>query len=81
MFKVLKKLNCLNRFIIILSPIGFLGITHNTHSLSILSLHVHEVCGVEAAVHALLVPRDSTFHGGATWSRTKDELLEIGHVD
>ena len=52
-----------------------------SHLLAVLSLHVHEVGGVQAAVHALLVPGDSTLHGDAAWSRAEDELLQIGHVD
>lgn len=53
----------------------------HTHSLAILSLHVHEVGGVEAAVHALLVPGDSTFDRDATWSGTKHKLFKIADID
>ena len=52
-----------------------------SHLLAVLSLHVHEVGWVQAAVHALLVPGDPTLHGDAAWSRAEDELLQIGHVD
>lgn len=55
--------------------------TAHTHSLAILSLHVHEVGGVEAAVHAFLVPGDSTFNRDAARSRTKDKLFKICNID
>lgn len=54
--------------------------TH-THPLAVLSLHVHEVGGVKAAVHAFLVPGDSTFNGDAARRRSKHKLLQVGDVD
>lgn len=56
------------------------GHTH-THPLAVLSLHVHEVGGVKAAVHAFLVPGDSTFNGDAARRRSKHKLLQVGDVD
>lgn len=61
--------------------IPYIRPTAHTHSLAILSLHVHEVGGVEAAVHAFLVPGDSTFNRDATRSRTKDKLFKICNID
>lgn len=57
------------------SPMG------HTYPLAIFSFHVHEVGGVEAAVHTLLIPGDSTFNSDTTWSWTQDKFLRIGHIN
>ncbi len=48
--------------------------------LAVFSLQVHEVRGIEAAVHALLIPRDAALDGDPPQSRTENKLLQIIHL-
>lgn len=51
-----------------------------TYPLAILPFHVHEVGGVEAAVHALLVSGDAALDSDAAGSWPHHKLLQVGHV-